>query len=127
MWEKVNYKIIEWCSAIIIFLNFIALIILSWRKTADILVDFGRELYVPWQLIEGKVLYRDIAYFNGPFSPYFNALLYHFFGVSSNTIIICNLVIIFLSTILIYILIKNISGKLTATISCLAFLKHFCF
>ena len=28
-----------------------------------------------WQLSEGAVLYRDIAYFNGPLSPYFNAMV----------------------------------------------------
>ncbi|OGW84335.1 MAG: hypothetical protein A2987_06880 [Omnitrophica bacterium RIFCSPLOWO2_01_FULL_45_10] len=26
---------------------------LSWRKWPDLMVDFGRELYVPWQLNEG--------------------------------------------------------------------------
>ena len=28
---------------------------------------------MPWQLAQGKVLYRDIAYLNGPLSPYFNS------------------------------------------------------
>ena len=35
---------------------------------------FGRELYVPWQLTQGKVLYRDIESIFGPLSPYLNAL-----------------------------------------------------
>jgi hypothetical protein len=50
-----------------------ALLAWTWRKWPDILVDFGRELYIPWQLVSGKVLYVDIAYFNGPLSPYLNA------------------------------------------------------
>ncbi len=28
----------------------------SWRKWADPLTDFGRELYQPWQLLEGRLL-----------------------------------------------------------------------
>jgi hypothetical protein len=50
--------------------------ILSWRKWPDILINFGRELYIPWQLNQGFRLYLDIAYFNGPFSPYVNSLIF---------------------------------------------------
>ncbi len=52
----------------------------TWLKWADVLVDYGRELYVPWRISEGDVLYRDIAYFNGPLSPYWNALWFGLFG-----------------------------------------------
>jgi len=48
----------------------IAMLRMSWGKWPDVLVDFGRELYVPWMLAEGKVLYRDLLYFRGPLSPY---------------------------------------------------------
>ena len=53
---------------------------ISWNKWPDLLVDFGRELYLPWQISEGAVLYRDLSYFNGPFSPYLNSIIFHFFG-----------------------------------------------
>ena len=46
----------------------------NWAGWASPLIDFGRELYVPWQLAQGKVLYRDIAYLDGPLPPYLNAL-----------------------------------------------------
>jgi hypothetical protein len=44
---------------------------ISWGKWGDFIVDYGREMYIPWQLSEGKILYRDI-YVNqyGPFAPY---------------------------------------------------------
>ena len=48
----------------------IAMLWWTWFKWPDPVVDFGRELYTAWQISEGKVLYRDIAYFNGPLSPY---------------------------------------------------------
>jgi hypothetical protein len=38
----------------------------SWMKWADLLVDFGRELYTPWRITQGQVLYRDIAAFGPP-------------------------------------------------------------
>jgi hypothetical protein len=52
-----------------------AMMVWTWQTWADVTIDFGRELYVPWQMTEGKVLYRDIAYFNGPFSPCVNYVL----------------------------------------------------
>lgn len=48
----------------------------SWRKWPDLIIDFGRELYFPWQIASGKVLYRDIAHVFGPLSQHFNAMLF---------------------------------------------------
>ncbi len=57
----------------------------SWLKWGDIIIDTGRELYLPKVLSEGRLLYRDIFYVYGPFSPYFNALLFKLFGASITT------------------------------------------
>src|SRR5262249_4362005 len=38
----------------------------TWGTWPDVVVDFGRELYIPWQVASGKVLYKDIAIFHGP-------------------------------------------------------------
>ena len=57
----------------------------SWRKWSDPIIDVGRELYVPWQITQGRVLYRDIASLFGPLSPYVNALWFTLFGVSLRT------------------------------------------
>lgn len=73
---------------------FVALTAWSWRKWPDPLVDFGRELYTPWQLAAGKVLYLDVASLFGPFSQYLNALWFALFGASLTTIVICNLAIL---------------------------------
>jgi len=70
-----------------------ALAFWSWRKWPDPLIDFGRELYVPWQITHGKVLYRDIASLFGPLSPYMNALWMRVFGVSMMTLAMCNIAI----------------------------------
>ena len=39
---------------------------LSWLKWPDLVIDFGEQAYIAWQLSEGAVLYRDIVYFYGP-------------------------------------------------------------
>jgi hypothetical protein len=67
---------------------------LTWRKWPDILVDFGTQLDTPWRILQGAVLYRDLFYFaGGPFSQYFNALLFKIFGVSFTTLIGANLIL----------------------------------
>lgn len=55
-------------------------LVVSWRRWPDALVDAGRELYVPWRLAEGAVLYRDVDDFYGPLSQYFNAAVFQVFG-----------------------------------------------
>jgi hypothetical protein len=65
----------------------------SWRRWPDPLVDFGRELYVPWQITRGRMLYRDLLSLFGPLSPYVNALWFRLFGVSLLTLALCNLAI----------------------------------
>ena len=75
---------------------------ISWLKAPDILVDFGRELYVPWQLSEGKLLYKDLVYWNGPVSPYLNALIFSLFGASVHALLAFNVVIIIAITVLLF-------------------------
>jgi len=70
-----------------------SLTFLSWRKWPHVLIDFGRELYTPWQIAEGAVLYRDVASLFGPFSQYFNALLFRIAGTSFTTLVVANLVL----------------------------------
>jgi hypothetical protein len=61
----------------VVALAFVLMAALSWRKWPDAIVDFGTRLYIPWRLLAGAVLYRDLYYFaGGPFSQYFNALLF---------------------------------------------------
>src|SRR5207244_13175095 len=88
----------------------------SWtrEKWADPLIDFGRELYVPWQLSQGRVLYADVAYLNGPLSPYLNALWFRLFGVGIRTLVICNVALVAAIVVLLYRLVEEVSDGLTA-------------
>ena len=99
----------------------------SWRRWPDLLIDFGGELYVPWQLTKDKVLYADIAYLNGPLSPSLNALWFRVFGVSLSTLIACNLLLLAGLTVLLYRILHNISSRFAATLACVVFMTCFAF
>ena len=82
---------------------FVILATLTWRKWPDILVDFGAQLDIPWRILHGAVLYRDLFYqAGGPFSQYFNALLFNLFGVSFSTLILVNLILTAAMVLVVY-------------------------
>ena len=59
-----------------------ALFIVSRGKWSDPLIDSGREWIVPDALARGDLLYRDVVYWFGPFTPYFQAAFMRLFGSS---------------------------------------------
>lgn len=99
---------------------FIALTVWSWKKWPDMLVDFGQQLYIPWQLAGGRHLYTDLAFLHGPSSQYFNAFWFYIFGSSLDVMIYVNLIILALTTLVIYKTFLLFTDLLTAT-SCIAF------
>ncbi len=104
------------------------LMALTWRKWPDMLIDFGLQLYLPWKISTGSVLYRDLAYMTGgPFSQYFDALLFRVFGVSFLTIALANLALLALLLALVYRCFYKAADQLTALVCCLAILLVFAF
>ena len=104
-----------------------AMVYWSWGTWPDVIVDFGRELYTPWQLSEGQVLYRDVAHFNGPLSPYINALWFRLFGVGLRTLVVANLAIFGVLLYLCYSLLVQLGSRTSATLACLVFVFVFAF
>jgi hypothetical protein len=119
--KETNHKFFSaqsssWIGPAVIALLFVFSAALTWRKWADIIVDFGMQLYVPWRISEGDVLYRDVMYLpGGPFSQHFNALLFKVFGVSFRTLIFANLAITAGMLVLIYRQFCAATNRLTAT------------
>jgi hypothetical protein len=112
----------QWIGPALIALVFLILTFWTWRKWPDLLKDFGRELYLPWQIDSGKVLYKDLAYRHGPLAPYLNALWFRIFGVSFTTLVYCNLAIIIALCSIIFSLIKRACDRTTAVMACIVFL-----
>jgi hypothetical protein len=116
----------RWQSLLTIYLLIVVMLLLSWRRWCEPIVDFGRELYVPWQLSAGKMLYRDIAYFNGPFSPYFNSIVFRMFGDSLMTLAIANGLLLAAMLTLLRAIIAKIADAAIATIICLCLIPLVC-
>ncbi len=116
-----------WCSIALLAGAFAALAAWSWGKWTDVHIDFGAELYIPWRLTEGDVLYRDIAYRHGPFSHSANALFFRLFGVSLRTLVYCNLAILAGICALTFGVFHRAFGRVTTTFVCCAFLALFGF
>lgn len=112
----------------VVALCFAILTVQTWRKWGDMLVDFGVQLYLPWKLSTGAVLYRDVSYLTGgPLSQYYHAWLFRVFGVSLLTIVVSNLVILFLLVALVCWCFYRISDAWTATMAGVALLLVFAF
>lgn len=60
-----------------------------------ILIDFGREVYYPQRILQGKILYKDLFNIYGPLAYQINAVLYKFFGAKLSTLygagVLCSL------------------------------------
>ena len=118
----------KWAGLALVGCVFALAAALSWRRWPDILVDFGIQLYLPWRISAGDVLYRDMMYLTGgPLSQYFNALLFKVFGVSFRTLIFANLAITAGMLVLVYRRFLAAADRLTATMICLAIVLVFAF
>ncbi|HTQ50551.1 MAG TPA: glycosyltransferase family 39 protein [Candidatus Acidoferrales bacterium] len=117
-----------WAGLAVVAIAFVAMAALSWRKWPNVLIDFGLQLYLPWQIDRGAVLYRDMHYLSGgPLSQYFNALLFKIFGVSFRTLIFANLIITAGLLVLIYHRFLAAADRWTATTICLGIVLVFAF
>lgn len=103
------------------------MLFLSWRKWPDLIVDFGGELYVPWQLMHGAVYNKDIIAGFGPLSYYINTFLFRIFGVNWMVIAIFNIVLIIVLTWILYRFFLKTTDRVTATLTCAVFLGIFAF
>jgi hypothetical protein len=98
----------------------------GWARWNDVLIDFGRELYVPWRLSLGEVLYRDIAYFNGPFSAYWNMLAFDLFGVGLTTLLWVNAGVASGTAVLLWLVLRRVGGPVSAGAGVLFFTVLAC-
>ena len=117
----------RWSPVVVLSLLFVGLTVWSWRKWPDPLVDFGRELYLPWQINRGKLLYRDLWSLFGPLSPYVNAMWFRLFGASLTTLIWCNLAILAATTTGIHRFLSRCADMTSANMGTAAFLAMCAF
>lgn len=113
--------------ALVILLSAVAMAWWTWGTWTDPFVDSGRELYLAWRVLAGQQLYSDVASFNGPLSPFVNALWFHLVGVSLRALVIGNLALLGAFLILLYSTLRTIADRLAATVAVTVFVLLFAF
>lgn len=98
---------------------------MTWRGWASPIVDYGRELYAAWRLNQGDVLYRDIAWFNGPFSAWWNSFWFGLLGETGAALVSVNLLLIVLAAALIARLLARAFDRTAAAVGVPVFLIMF--
>src|SRR5215813_15053293 len=93
-------------SAIIVLL--IVMVVATWQRWTQPLLDHGREMNLPARILAGERLYSDVQLLYGPFAPYFNALLYRVFGIHLSVLKISGAVSAILILFLIYWLARQL-------------------
>jgi 4-amino-4-deoxy-L-arabinose transferase-like glycosyltransferase len=69
-----------WLAVLLPVLAGGAALFFSWQRWINPFVDSGREMDVPWRLLQGERLYRDVTYYYGPLGPWLNAAALWLFG-----------------------------------------------
>ena len=93
-----------------------ALWIASRGKWSDALIDSGREWIVPDALSRGELLYRDVVYWVGPFTPYLHALWLRLFGSSFTTLAAAGTVESLAMLAALFLAVRLVAGRLQAVL-----------
>lgn len=94
----------------------LALFLVSRGKWSDALVDSGREWIVPDALARGELLYRDVVYWFGPFTPYFHAAFFRVLGSSFRTLVVAGVVGSLGVLVALYVALRTVTEKREATL-----------
>ncbi len=76
-------------------------------KCGNMLIDFSREAYIPYQINNGEKLIKDIFLIYGSFGYIFNSILYKLFGLNINILLILSHIISYIAIIIFYFISKN--------------------
>jgi Pentapeptide repeats (8 copies) len=82
-----------WIGRGILLTFAVAMFIATWAAWPNLIIDCGREMYVPAAMAQGKQLYRDLWYPYGPLAPVVNAGLFRVFGIHLNTLYFAGLAV----------------------------------
>jgi len=98
-------------------------LLLYWGRFGDIIVDCGREAYIPFAMADlGKVLFKDIICIYGPLPYYLNAFIVKLFGSSLNVMSSIGATAGYIFLLLFYFILKRFLGVLQAFFISLAIL-----
>lgn len=131
LWSSLKDQILQHKLTILIFgiiaACFWYLLATTWLKWGDLITDTSRELWVPLQLLKGKILYKDLSYEYGLFPPYFMSWLYKIFGVHINTLIGCGIAVTATMSLMLYKTARFFLDRIASGLVAVSFLFVFGF
>ena len=78
------------------------------------IVDSGREWIVPDALARGDLLYRDIVYWFGPFTPYLHALFFRILGSTFQTLVFAGVLTSAAVLAALFTALRRVTGRMEA-------------
>lgn len=100
----------------------------TWLTWPDAFIDFSREIYLPWRVSCGDVLYRDLTYDFGPLSVYTNATLFAVLGRPSvQALFVLNFTFWLATLFVLRTLLRRMARPAAATVAISAFILLFSF
>jgi hypothetical protein len=91
-----------------------ALFAVSKGKWSDALIDSGREWIVPDALSRGGLLYKDVVYWFGPFTPYYQAAFLRAFGSGFPALVAAGAVTAAAVLAVLYVLLRRVTDARSA-------------
>ncbi len=101
--------------------------LIAWRRSARIVIDYGRELFCAWRLSEGDLLYKDVWYYYGPLGATLNSLLFSIFGPGYDSLLIFNLLLIAICAFALFEMMRKASGFAQGAVAAAVFINLFAF
>ena len=111
--------------AFVFALLWAAFVAVSWAKWPLVTADSARELYVPFQIRHGALIYHDFAYLYGPVAPYLQAGLLGLCGERLAVLYTASVLGLALTMGLLYALARQLLPPLAAAAVLWVFFTHF--
>ncbi|MDD3237266.1 MAG: glycosyltransferase family 39 protein [Candidatus Gastranaerophilales bacterium] len=107
------FKLEKW-YIFAIFLIFIFAIPFFWLRQGNIGIDLGRELYIPWEMTKGNLLYKNIFIIFAPLSYQINACCLKLLGDKLSTFYILGLLNSFLFLNVLYAISREFLSRINS-------------
>jgi len=98
------------------------LAILTWQRSGDLLIDWGRELYTALSVSEGRGIPLDVLLLFGPVSPLINGTVFRLAGEHTGVLLASNLVFLGVALVLVYDIANRLFGRRSAFLCSVVFL-----
>jgi hypothetical protein len=106
---------------------FIALLAATWLRWPDALVDFWRNLYIPWRLSEGALLYTEVVDWYGPLPSLVGGAAFSLVGPGLDVLVALNALVALGCLFTLRAVLLHVGDRASAWVGSAVFVLVFCF